>query len=634
MPRPTSGVRWTLLLLLFALRAPAPAAARELFWRAIEVRARLDDAGALHVVERQSIVFNGDWNGGERVFRVGPGQSLALESLSRIDPDGAAVPLSPGDLSAVDQYAWKDSRTLRWRSRLPSDPPFENREIVYEIRYRLSGILVREGSAYRLNHDFLFPDRSGRVERFDLSLELDPVWKPDPKLPETFSAKNLVPGEGFLVRASLGYAGSGHPSAGITGVSPRVRLALFTILAGTAIGMLLRFRRRDELLGRFAPLRDPDKIDAAWLDENLLSLAPEEAGALWDEKIGPPEVSAILARLAAQKKIETRAEGKKLVLKRLVPLAQFSSYDHELVKKLFFGASDETDTDRVRAHYRSSGFDPAGVIKPFFQQKLDALPDFGDKSDKPSMWPPALLFLLGLAAVILAAAAFHQIDPGNAVATVIGHLILWGVAAGCAYAYQRRVDRHLVLSPLFLWAPLLLLYLAWLGYRDPSPAVPWRVAGVFLMRLAIVITVFLLIQTRSGPKRIARRKALIAARRYFRRELGRTEPRLSDAWFPYVVAFGLTSDADRWFRAHGAASRSSSSGWSGGGSGSGSGSSSSSSPSSWTGGGGSFGGAGASASWAAAAGALSAGVASPSSGGSGGGGGGGGSSGGGGGGGW
>ena len=41
--------------------------------------------------------------------------------------------------------------------------------------------------------------------------------------------------------------------------------------------------------------------------------------------------------------------------------------------------------------------------------------------------------------------------------------------------------------------------------------------------------------------------------RIFAKELRRPEPRLKDEWFPYVVAFGLTSDADRWFRAHGAA---------------------------------------------------------------------------------
>jgi hypothetical protein len=229
-------------------------------------------------------------------------------------------------------------------------------------------------------------------------------------------------------------------------------------------------------------------------------------------------------------------------LKRLVPLAQFSSYDHELVKKLFFGASDETDTDRVRAHYRSSGFRTRRESsKPFFQQKLDALPELrrqvGQALDVAAGAPlPSRPRRRHPGSRRLPPDRSGQCDrDGDRPLDPVG------VAAGCAYAYQGAWIATSWMSPLFLWAPLLLLYLAWLGYRDPSPAVPWRVAGVFLMRLAIVITVFLLIQTRSGPKRIARRKALVAARRYFRRELGRTEPRLSDAWFPYVVAFGLTS---------------------------------------------------------------------------------------------
>ncbi len=625
MERSSHRVVRFVLALLLGLRAAGTAEARDLFWRAIEVRARLDETGALHVVERQAIVFDGDWNGGERVFRVGPGQSLDFESLRRIGADGAAVELSRGDLSAVDQYAWKDSKTLRWRSRLPSDPPFDHAELVYELRYRLSGILTKVGSRYRLNHDFLFPDRSGAVERFDLALAVDPAWRADPKLPGSFSAKDLRPGEGFVVAASLEYAGSGRPAVAVS-VSPAVRLALFLVLLAAAIGMFVGFRRRDALLGRFAPLPEPGRIDAAWLRENLLSLAPEDAGALWDEKIGPPEVSAILARLAAEKKVEARAEGKKLVLKRLVPLARFSSYDQELVKALFFGSREETDTDQIRAHYRSSGFDPAGVVKPLFRQKLDALPDFRDRSPKPGLFPAPLLFLLGAAAVVLAAAVFHEIEPPNAIGTVIGHLFLWAAAAGGAIVFQKRVDRHLAFSPLFLWAPLLVLALAWTASRDPSPASPWRVAGVFLMRLAILLTVFQLIKTRGGPKRIARRKALVASRNYFRHELESPAPRLTDSWFPYVVAFGLTSEADRWARAHGAAAASGSFGSSSSSSGS------AATSSGWSGGGGAFGGAGASGSWAVAAGALSAGVAAPSS--SGGGGGGGGSSGGGGGGGW
>ena len=64
-------------------------------------------------------------------------------SLTRVDPrSGQRVPLRPGDLSAVDEYAIDDSPhksvTLRWRSRLPSDPAFDHTAVIYVIAYRIS----------------------------------------------------------------------------------------------------------------------------------------------------------------------------------------------------------------------------------------------------------------------------------------------------------------------------------------------------------------------------------------------------------------------------------------------------------------------------------------------------------------
>ena len=52
------------------------------------------------------------------------------------------------------------------------------RPIRYEIRYVLSGILLKEDDQYRLDHDFAFPDRAGPIERFALRLTLDPAWQP------------------------------------------------------------------------------------------------------------------------------------------------------------------------------------------------------------------------------------------------------------------------------------------------------------------------------------------------------------------------------------------------------------------------------------------------------------------------
>ena len=59
-----------LVLSAFAACCAVPAHARTLYWRALDVTANIDADGRLHVVERHSMVFDGDWNGGERQFRV------------------------------------------------------------------------------------------------------------------------------------------------------------------------------------------------------------------------------------------------------------------------------------------------------------------------------------------------------------------------------------------------------------------------------------------------------------------------------------------------------------------------------------------------------------------------------------
>ena len=152
--------RAAILGLLLVLAIPGIAPARVLRWKSLDVKAQLDAQGNLYVVETHDMVFDGEWNGGERSFRVMPGQTLTLQSVVRISPDGARHPLAQGDLSAVDAWNWSSPNVLRWRSRLPSDPPFAQTELVYEIGYMLSGILVKQGGAsYRLDNDFAFPDR-------------------------------------------------------------------------------------------------------------------------------------------------------------------------------------------------------------------------------------------------------------------------------------------------------------------------------------------------------------------------------------------------------------------------------------------------------------------------------------------
>jgi hypothetical protein len=122
-------------------------AQRTLHWDALQVTAHLDGRGNLQVAETQTMVFTGDWNGGERKFNIRPRQKLILSGVYRDSGSGWRPLTEDSDLDTIDDYAWADSQTLRWRSRLRSDPPFNNTTFRYELRYDLTGILQKTDAA-------------------------------------------------------------------------------------------------------------------------------------------------------------------------------------------------------------------------------------------------------------------------------------------------------------------------------------------------------------------------------------------------------------------------------------------------------------------------------------------------------
>ncbi|MEP6801982.1 MAG: hypothetical protein ABJC07_08600, partial [Acidobacteriota bacterium] len=408
-------------------------------------------------------------------------------------------------------------------------------------------------------------------------------------------------------------------------------LLLGTLLIGVA------FYRREATLGRFREPAPSNAIDEAWLDQRLFSLLPEEAGALWDDSIGAPEVTAVLARLTAQKKLETNASEKEMTMRLRAPIDSFQGYERKLLEGLFFGGRTETSTSEIKKHYKSSGFDPANRIEAGLRERLARHADFQDRSGRPPRGPTFALFLAGVALLVS--------DPlrgatgwGFLVSAAITTGFFWGIGAIAALRYQKRMEGLAPWSLSFLFVPAFFLWSWWRGLSGSGVTPLPSLIGLLLLQLAVIQNLFNAARTRSGPKKVARRKELAAARRFFERELSKQVPRMKDAWFPWIAAFGLGPSVDRWFRSFGGAAAATAGA---GSSGSRSGSSpSSSSPgfsgdsSGFTGGGGFSGGGGSSGSWAVAAGALAAGVSAPSSSGGGGGGGGGGSSGGGGGGGW
>lgn len=624
--------------------AGAQGSERSLYWNALEVEARLDAAGRLHVTERQEMVFTGDWNGGERRFRMGPGQKLHLDRVTRIDADGTRRPVTRGNLDAVDHYDWHDGKTLRWRSRRPSDPPFNETPITYVLEYSLSNILIPEGDDdYILDHDFAFPERDGPIEGFVLDLELDPMWEANAT---TFSprmeAQRLNPGESFVVRIPLRYRGPGRPAAVIRGARPVLRSGLrFVLLAALGIG-LARLVRRERALGRFAPLPAASAIDDTWLAQNLFSMPPEVAGAAADEVTAAPEVAAILARLVGEGKLASEVKTQQrflftkdvLYLRLLVDRDRLEGYERALINSLFFDG-DTTDTERIRRHYRSRGFDPSEKIRSPLAKKVGAIIGRGGRASGLSWRPIVFALLAGVLVIVIAGVRRPQELGAVFVLAVVGvPLTVFGAVQG--YLWRRKAA-NLFLHALRFLIPVVAIAGITIGLllHASSRVSSTILVGLTLFGIGLASVVIHTAKSRSGAEGISLRRRLAAARRYFAQELRQKTPKLDNSWFPYLIALGLGPDMDRWFRTFGRAGGTLS-GFGGSPSGSSSHSGGGGTGGGWTGGGGTFGGAGASGSWAAAAGSLSAGVPSPSSSssGGGGGGGGGGSSGGGGGGGW
>ncbi len=613
--------------LLPGLPAPAEAQMRTLDWSAFVVDARLDSTGTLHVRERQTMRMSGDWNGGERRFDTRFGQRFDLHRLLRVDPvTGEEVELRQGSLDLVDRFD-RDGGTVRWRSRLPSDPPFDDTELTYILEYSYAFIVERRDDEYVLDHEFAFRDRQGTIENFALTLAVDSAWGTPPGFAGAWQEAELPIGEAFVVTAWLTWQGAGRPSAVWFGADETVRSRFAGAIAAGTLLLFVLFLWREWRASRFARLVPRHAIDRAWLEAHALSMRPEVAGTILDDRVGAPEVSATLARLVGERKLASRVDGGRRFLSRpvlhlelLVSRDALHGYERTLVDALFSGNARKTNTDEVRKRYASSGFNPAGLIESSLRAAADAVTGSDPKHLRPRR-ALTVAFALGALVLLLLAARERPEDLVMAGGMISAGLIPYFFALGQA-AFTRRHVVRLLLHMLRFLLPLglmlaVLLYVVTTGRGDPGP---FTLGALMLAWFAFLRSVLNAAHTRATPERLALRRTLMAARSYFRHELRQPAPRLDDAWYPYFLAFGLGRHVDRWFRAFGGGTtdRDTVVSHGSGGSMSGSLSSASGGGGSWGGfgGGGGFAGAGATVAFGAAIGGMAAGVSAPSSSGS------------------
>ncbi|MEO7793289.1 MAG: hypothetical protein ABIV06_00835 [Thermoanaerobaculia bacterium] len=629
----------------WALSAGAPA--KELHWRSFEVEARLETDGTLAISEVQRMVMTGEWNGGERKFRLGDGQRLTLDRIVRLDPGGVGgTELVAGDLDHLDRFDWTSSDTLRWRSRLPSDPPYDSSELDYRLDYRITGALRKIGErSFQLDHQFAFSDRDGVIERLVVHLTLAPEWRASSSLPSSWDLGPLAPGKAFVLTTDFTFEGEGLPANATPPQLPDwLRLAAVVAFVVGAQAFLWKTRRRDRALGRFA-VQPHDPLDGAWLEEHVFSLPPEVVGAMWDRVVGSAEVAATLARLTQEGKLKTAVQvsgrifrSENLHLELLADRSTLSDYETKLIDGLF-GNESITDTESIRKRYRGTGFDPAAKIRAGVEERLKRVRGFAEGSPKPAWRPTGLLLLAGFALLLLTAlgaASRLLATPASgaiAICFFIGMALVVGAIPGFIGALVGQGRVGALAGPYFglLLSQVAMAGTLW-GLSSLSTAHPLHLAGGLLFALGLVRSQANVLATRESAESLLRRRELARARDFFEAQLASSQPQLEDRWFPYLLAFGLAPRMERWFRRFGGLAKSSAASYSS--MSGGSSASSASGSGGWSGGGGAFGGGGASATWAMAATAMSSGVSAPSSSGGSSGGGGGGSSGGGGGGGW
>jgi hypothetical protein len=608
-------VCWVLL----CAAADVQAAERELHWDSLDVDARLAANGVLDVTERHAMVFTGDWNGGERVFNVRPRQKLEFISLERIDEStGRPEPLrQTARPDAVDEYSWAGRQTLRWRSRLPSDPPFANTRLIYLLHYRLSGVLLRDGSQYRLDHDFAFPNRGGPILRFSLNLDLDPEWKPVGELQTHYNAGPLAPGTSFVLTIPMRNVGTVSPVA-IDGSRPWEILIVTPAIGVIFVLIVLSFMVRERRLGRLAAIH-PAMIDTTWIEENIVVHPAEVVGAAWDGRVGPPEVVALIARMVAEGKLESEVEGNDSMRLRLrVARNTLNGYERALIDGLFFNDVTVTSTKDVQQHYKDTGFDPAAVIRQELDKHVKRVLPPGHA---PVGYLPGIaLFVIGLASLISAAFSAPVYIAG-----LIGGTFTLAIFAALlripGWLFRSRIDWGTQAAALLMIPAFCISFAAaafiWFVAGSGQFELPWTViAAIAAWALCLSYSSINGMKSRQSAAAIAFRKRLSAGRSFFMKELEKARPNLRDSWYPWLIAYGLGRRVDYWSSRNASTTAATDSFTS---SHTTSHTSSSGVPAAtgWSGGGGLSGGAGATGMWVAAAAGMAAGVAAPGSDGSG-----------------
>lgn len=627
------------IIILFILSFSSILQAKSIRFDYVEVDALLNKEGHLEVKENQAMYFNGEWNGGYREFRVEGKQKVIVHGIDRTTTVGILEPLKRGNINKKFHYQFRNNK-LKWRNRLPYEPPFNNIFRRYIIKYTIKNVIQHNKQDVFLNHQFLFK-RDSPIKTVKVKLTIDPFWESEKGVYE-FTAENVAAKNTFLKKVRLGDVKNKkfkkflYISAGPTNPIGWEAISVFILIfIGYIFFRYKMLYRHEEKNGRFAALTPHDQINAEWIEKNVLIHKPEIAAALWDERTCAHELSALMTSLHVRGyiKISFEEEGfwmfkhPTFVLEKLKPFDDLEEYERKILKGLFIKDLNRITQSELKTYYRF------GFVKFFPIQILsygidEFINERGGLRDKQT---PNLSVLLTLSLGFLAFIGFLSIflfDTNYKTVAILGMTVFFALAPTIpmvilSFFQARQIlhpEKSIWVIPLYACVPFCLF--ATFLYKSHIPMGFGHWLYVLFTSMFMADIVFLFGTNRNSKVKLDVRQKLASAYLYFKEELKEKKPNLKDEWLPYLIGFGLEKNLARWDIQYGSTyhyvgSTNNNVG---------------SSQPSWTGGGGDFAGAGVSGSWATSLGQIGSSASSSGSGGSSGGGSG--SSGGGGGGGW
>ena len=187
----------------------------------------------------------------------------------------------------------------------------------------------------------------------------------------------------------LEWSGAGEPALQR---SRRARPACCWRSRAVPLLLVVQFLASEWSRGRFAPLTPQAARSPAGSSRTCSAIRPSSIGAVWDRGVGPDEVAAMIARLAAEGKLETRVDGANdLHMKLKVERDTLGGYERALVDGFFFGGRKETSTADVRVTLQVEGLRPHQPHPPPLEAQAKALVGPAAHSKWLPLWLPTLV---------------------------------------------------------------------------------------------------------------------------------------------------------------------------------------------------------------------------------------------------